>query len=388
MSNTREQIPINPSMLVWARETGGFTLEDLTKTFPKLPDWEAGSSYPTYGRLEELAKKYHRPIALFFFPAPPKEDSIEKSLRAVSEEEVFNLSPRMRFLFRRAKALQDKLHELLASEIDSQSKKLTWLNESQSKSLKQLTEHVRKTLGISIQEQTSWKNSDLAFKEWRSALAENGVYVFKEAFKSDNISGFCIYDNVFPIIFINNSHSKNRQVFTLFHELAHLIYKDSFLDVYGENTYALESLDPSHIEVKCNAFAGQFLLPDEAFSQYLTPQHTSENAIEKLAQLFSVSRETVLRKFLDRALIDKTYYFQLTNKWLDTFKKKKEEKESSGGDFYNSHMSYLGDAYLSLVFKKYYQGTFSQEKAAQLLNAPIRGLSTIEERLLNRGNTL
>jgi len=50
-----------------------------------------------------------------------------------------------------------------------------------------------------------WKDVDTALKKWRKAIESKGIYVFKEAFHLDDISGFCIYDYEFPVIYLNNS---------------------------------------------------------------------------------------------------------------------------------------------------------------------------------------
>ena len=94
---------------------------------------------------------------------------------------------------------------------------------------------VRKYLDIDLNTQFHWKNTDLAFKAWRRLLDRHGVFIFKEAFKDDAISGFCIHDKRFSVIYINNSKPDTRQIFTLFHELAHLL-----LGTGGINTRSKE----------------------------------------------------------------------------------------------------------------------------------------------------
>ena len=63
---------INPTIIKWARERSGYTLEDVAKSFKKdvttISNWELGTQAPTYVQLEKLADKYKRPVALFFFP--------------------------------------------------------------------------------------------------------------------------------------------------------------------------------------------------------------------------------------------------------------------------------------------------------------------------------
>ena len=50
---------------------------------------------------------------------------------------------------------------------------------------------------------------------WRSSFEKIGISVFKDSFQNDGYSGFCIYDKEFPVIYINNNLSKNRQLFTI-----------------------------------------------------------------------------------------------------------------------------------------------------------------------------
>lgn len=55
---------------------------------------------------------------------------------------------------------------------------------------------------------------------------------------------------------------KSRQIFTIFHELAHLLYRTGGIDVRSETFFRQLKGDYSRIEVKCNRFAGEFLLPE------------------------------------------------------------------------------------------------------------------------------
>ena len=232
------QIPINPSVLVWARETAGFSLNEIVKVkqLANVEKWEKGEESPTYAQLEKLAEKYHRPIAVFFFPKPPSEEAIEKSLRALSDQGLATVTPGVRFLFRKAKAFQLSLKELFEGQYELQERKLFWMKALGEAPIPEITKQVRERINVSIGEQESWRDSDEALRNWRDLLADNGIFVFKDAFKNPNISGFCIYDDLFPVIYVNNSHSKNRQIFTIFHEVAHLIFKQSYLDIFKRSS--------------------------------------------------------------------------------------------------------------------------------------------------------
>lgn len=71
-----EHIPVNPDILRWARETAGYSIEDVVDkikrkqvTVKVVQDWEDGNASPSYPQLEKLAYEiFKRPLALFSFP--------------------------------------------------------------------------------------------------------------------------------------------------------------------------------------------------------------------------------------------------------------------------------------------------------------------------------
>lgn len=53
-------------LLIWARESGGFTVNEAAKKAnvkpEKLSGWESGESRPTINQLRKLASIYKRPL--------------------------------------------------------------------------------------------------------------------------------------------------------------------------------------------------------------------------------------------------------------------------------------------------------------------------------------
>ena len=110
-------ISVNPQVLRWARTSLGLSQEEVAQRMNKkareLDTWERGEASPTYIQLEKLAYEiYKRPIALFFFPEVPEEETIEQEFRTLPKEELLRLSPWMRYLLRKARVLQLNLAEL------------------------------------------------------------------------------------------------------------------------------------------------------------------------------------------------------------------------------------------------------------------------------------
>ncbi len=380
------RIPINPEVLTWARRTAGYKIEDLVanKQFAKIAKWESGEESPTYSQLEKLAEKFHRPIVVFFFPEPPPEEPVEKALRAVSEDSVENLNPVIHYLFRKAKVFQLSLAELFEGQEEIQKQRLSWLTQAGVIESASFAERIRSILEVSIEEQQSWQGSDDAFKEWRRRLALRGVFVFKDAFKNTEVSGFCVYDDLFPIIFINNSHPKNRQIFTLFHELCHLLLKQSFLDIATEQSWLANQVHLGKEESLCNSLASEILVPVEHLISQVGSRFVDESLVDQLADSYHVSREVIARKLLDQGLVSRRSYEEMIHEWYSMRKRPSSETDKSSGNYYNTKSSYLGDSYISVVLRNYYQGRIDVVQASDYLDIKPKSFPGLEEKFLER----
>ena len=354
---------INPEILRWARETAGYQLDEVAgqATFKQIKAWERGSAYPTYRQLEGLASRYKRPLALFFFPGVPAEEAIESSFRSLPASQLQSLPTSIKLMLRKGRVFQLSLYELTASVNPSQELITNVLKFSGSRDVKKWANETRKFLGIDLDEQKRWHTDDEALKNWRTALTAKGIFVFKDAFDCDDYSGFCLYDDKFSIVFVNNSLAITRQIFTLFHELAHLIFRNNHIDATANDrgiSY-LKSVSKNYqdIEFLCNEFAAEFLLPTPDFGKEVKNYGTSSNGVAQLAKRYCVSREVVLRKMLKDKLISHAVYNKQVSGLNASYRR--AAKKGGGGSFYRTKLSYLGDAYVELVLAKYDQQQIS-----------------------------
>ena len=200
-------------------------LKRKTITAETIEAWERGEGTPTYAQLESLAYDvYKRPLALFFLSCAARRKNASPGIPHVSDQEIQRISPRLRYLLRKAQARQFNLAELSEDMLSPSRHLLRDIRVDAGTPATEMAERVQEYLGISLEAQAKWKNADEAFKRWRDALEGCGVFVFKEAFKDEMVSGFCLFDERFPVIYVNNSRPDTRQIFTLFHELAHLLF--------------------------------------------------------------------------------------------------------------------------------------------------------------------
>ncbi|MEP1142926.1 MAG: XRE family transcriptional regulator [Henriciella sp.] len=371
-----EPIPVTPEMVTWARERAGLSIKEASQRFKSIAKWEAGTNFPSYPQIEKMAQEFNLPVAVFFFPEPPELPKISESFRSLPAHEFEQLPRRVRFLVRKAKAFQLNLSELEGGKNPSERKIVSELHFSPEQSVENMARAVREFIGISIETQRSWPSIEEALSQWRSALHNLGISIFKDQFRLEGYSGFCLYDPKFPLIYVNNTSAKSRQIFTLFHELAHLLFETSGIDQVSDSYLARLKGQQKAIEVKCNQFAAEFLLPDAVFEQSLAGFPATEQTASKIASEFHVSREFIFRRFLDRELISKTVYDAAAKRWAS------ERGGGSGGNYYNTKFAYLGRDYISLVFSRFYQNRIDEAQAAEFLDVKPKSLSGLEAKLM------
>lgn len=304
----KEVSGINPQVLRWARERAGYILDDVALAFKKdvetIKNWESGGNAPTYVQLEKLAYQlYKRPIAIFFFPEPPKERDQTKEFRTLPRFEIEKLSIDTRYAIRQAEAMQSVLRELNEGTNPSKDKIFQDIKATPKSSAAELAKAVRDYLKVTLSIQSSWENNNEALQNWRMLLQEKGIFIFKRSFKQRDVSGFCLVEEEFPVIYLNNSIAESRQIFTMFHELAHILLRMS--GITKQNDRYIEKLSGTFkaVEVFSNQFAAECLVPPEDFEQWIRAKQFDDESIGNIANRYHVSREVILRKLLDRVLL-------------------------------------------------------------------------------------
>lgn len=381
-----DAMPINGEVLKWARESAGLTIDEVIQkinrkriTYDVIASWEKGTETPTYSQLERLAYEvYKRPLAIFFFPEPPEEITVKQSFRTLPEYEIQSMPVKMRFLLRKAQSFQLNLYDLYDGTNPSEKKITRDLEFSLDIPVQEIGKKIREYLSINIETQTSFGNPENAFKEWRKILEKSGLFIFKDAFQSDDFSGFCLYNDIFPVIYVNNSKPFTRQIFTLFHELAHLLFKTGGIDTNIEDYIEYLQGDDKRIEIICNSFAGEFLVPSEHFYAQSRNISINDEAISSLASIYHVSREVILRKLYNSGQIDQEFYSRKIQEWKRSVS---NINAGSGGNYYFTKGAYLGSKYIEKAFSQFYQNRITTERLADYLGVKVKNISGMESLL-------
>ena len=373
---------INPAIITWARERTSLTIEDLAYAMKKDPAeirmWESGDKVPSYASLEELAyQRLKIPLAVFFFPEKPNVPDPVNKFRRLPDTEFARLSPDTLHIMRIAQGYQDSLEQLIGPA--SSRRKIFRDLTPKGKSPQQLASDTRKYLGITLEQQFGFVGLEAAFKAWRFAVESAGVFTFKDTLKDRFISGFCLLHEYFPIIVVNNSNAFSRQVFTLAHELGHILFGvDGITD--ADETYIEQMDDPEKaLEIKCNQYAAELLVPAVSFQQeMLAFNNQGLDIVPQLADKYSVSREVILRRLLDCDAITKEYYTTKTTEWNADYSR---PHGKGGGNWYLTRLSYLGEGFTNLAFDNFQQGRLTKSELARHLNVNARNIDKLQSYL-------
>jgi Zn-dependent peptidase ImmA (M78 family) len=96
----------------------------------------------------------------------------------------------------------------------------------------------------------------LIFNVIRYNIDQSGIYVVSERVNDPTLKGFCITDEHFGMIFVNSAHQSSRaRIFTLLHELVHLLV--------AQPGISSPLLGRKPIERQINAIVARYLIPDD-----------------------------------------------------------------------------------------------------------------------------
>lgn len=370
---------VNGEIIRWAREFYNMSPDESAKAIgvdiSRYMNWENGTEYPTYAKLKKISDVFRKPSVVFFFPEPPKLPSIKGDLRTLPNEIVNSFSKNVIIQFEKAKVYQLSLKELYGSR-----KSIIAQRGSFPKDIEQLCNFFRTQLEFPISAQKERRSSKVVFEIFREKFYALGIYVFKDAFRDNNISGICINDDHYPVIVINNSMSFARQIFTLFHELYHLISDTSGAEIIRNDYYVALDERQTEVERACDTFANAFLVPMDDFKWELNKKPFNEARIAELSALYSVSKEAIMYKLYKMGKITSAEYNDLEEFFYgDAIRNgEKRNNHSRGGNHYYTQLTYLGLRYTGDVFREYFSGRIDGVHASEMLQCKVDHLPSLE----------
>lgn len=317
---------INPEILQWAREQCGLTFEQAVGSNfnpEKLRKAENGEIFLTFNQLLTIANKYGRNPAFFYLNKIPKDELID-DFRTPSSLKV-KFTPKLRKFI-----MYVKEKRKLALEYKFYDKEYEYLYVNSinlEDNITDVAKIISNVLKINLKERKSWRDKYSALREWITAIEAIGILIFQiSRIEQNEMRAFSISETPFPVIALNRGDSPLGRIFSLIHELCHIM-----LEKGGICTYRTKDEEHFKVEKFCNAVAGEVLVPTSSLlNQKIVKNHGTskiweERELGSLKRVYWVSSEVLLRRLLTLNLTSKKYYQEMKKEW--------EQRLSSAGGF-------------------------------------------------------
>ncbi len=296
----KQLVPINGSVLRWAREEVGLSEAAFAEAVKAEPAdvvaWESGRASPSKGAFTKIVEVLKRPSAVFFLPKPPVAAGLPTSLRNAPGLGSHKLDQAEVRQIRWARRLQDVVGWALR---DAGEPALDFPRYSLDDDPVKVAASERASTDVTAAEQLEWDNASEAFRVWRGVLEARGVLVLQLSIGKWNVRGFSAWDDHAPLVAVNTSYHPTARIFTLFHEFGHLLTRTDAACL----RFILPADRDSQLERWCERFAAAFLIPPDSLRVVASWYGASEavkvtdtDVARKIANRFKVStRATSLR---------------------------------------------------------------------------------------------
>lgn len=370
----RLEAAATPAVLRWARESIGLSdqlaAKRISVSAQKLKAWERGSSRPTFAQLRKAADVYKRPLAVFFLDSPPLDVTTPPDFR-LGHRGVSDASPALRLAIRQAHARRESALDLATAAGEQPPTFSHYI--PRDIRVEDAANLVRELLGISESDQTTWREPYRALSSWRQAVENLGIFVFQVSrVKVSEMRAFSIFESHFPVIAINSADAPNGRIFSLFHELAHVLTRSSALCAFDEGDAAVEE-----VELRCNAIAGHALVPTPALEKALAENIViDEAALSRLATHFCVSAQVVLRRLHEHKKVSDDFFRTQMKRLSST----KPAKKGGAVPLDVRTVASLGRSYIRLALAAYSQGSVTLGELAGLLEVKVAYIDRVASR--------
>ncbi|MBL8158901.1 ImmA/IrrE family metallo-endopeptidase [Candidatus Saccharibacteria bacterium] len=217
---------------------------------------------------------------------------------------------------------------------------------------------------------------------WKDLLTERGLYISEMGWETKSVRAFSIIKKSRAIIVLSTKEEPQPRLFSLLHELCHVIHKQSGIcDLHD---------DADDVEALCNRFAAAFLMPENKFRQaanelgVLVGSMPSGEQVKRLRKLFGVSRLAAYRRLHTLGYISKQQYETIQGEYSDDYEKPEEhKKKSKGGDYYRNKLANNSKRFTVEAFDAYADGRIGSRTLSRMLGISVKNLQEFKTRVGN-----
>lgn len=362
-----EYAHIKPENIRWARERAQLSIAVLAKNLhvadEKLLGWESGQDKITFKQAQKLADQLLIPFAYLFLNHFHEEPLPIPDLRTLENQGVNVASIELRKIIANVQEQQQWYKDYCIAQGVTQIKFGKRFNLDSP--VADIVADMRRQLNMqNSQRKGNWEDFLRLLIKKIEAL---GILVMRQGdlghhskpLSVDEFRGFAIFDEIAPVIFINQADVPSARLFTLIHELAHI-----WIGMSGVSDAAVQT--DQKVEILCNAVAAEFLVPAD---EILGLWHEYDNWTDNLPTLkshFHVSEWVLVRRALTLKLIEYTEYIRYTNKLKQDYIHR--SKQGSGGPtYYLTKKSQLSERFSRAIVAEALSGRILLRDAGHIL---------------------
>jgi Zn-dependent peptidase ImmA (M78 family) len=379
---------VQGDVLRWARETAGLDAGAAAKRLKVKPDrvaaWEVAGGKFSLVKLREIGAAYKRPLAALLLPQAPTEPPGPVDYRTVPDSERRPLSPRTILALRRARRVQRLARELALTTNEPPRPRLDRIALTDDPDVVAAT--VRQALGITFAEQRSWRSDSEALRRWSQAVEHWGVLVLQASLVVKEIRGVSMGDIEPPAVVVSTKDAPTARCFSLFHELCHLLVASpGMCDLLVEEANPIPAADRAgarRVESFCNRFAASVLVPDADLRAVVRGptgrDRWSDEQLGATADIFKVSREALLLRFVSLGWATQAFYLRKREEWREAAKRPgpKFGPRPAGKCIRNN-----GSTFVALTLKAHERGVITRRDVGDYLGVQLRHVPAIESLL-------
>lgn len=375
---------INCEMLKWARERTPIKIEEISlrmKEFSneQIENWENGTEYPSVNQAKKLCNLYDIPFAALYLSKLPNVDNTTYiDRRTYMDNLKGDISYELWKEINRLKSCRECAIELLNLE----EYRNVFKDINPNFSTNDISTKIREIFNIETPFKNKTAYSNNAFNYFRNKIESKGVMVLQiENISIKEIRGISLNYEILPIIAVNKNDSDRAKVFTLFHEIAHLVRRTSNLCLIDFNEREDEE------EKICNNLAANILIPEITLDSIINGKDLSDDrVITNLSDRYAVSKFVIIKRLYDLNKIDFVLYKSKYEKYLDIFNEIKKIKKKQGQKIIVTQdkklISSSGKLYPKIILNAYYEGKISFGEVCNTLNVNSRYIDNIERMVM------
>lgn len=372
---------IDSKIIEWSINTSGWKKielrEKLNISEKIFASWFKGQALITLNQLKELAKKTKRPLASFFLSTIPSESPTPKDYR-LHPEQKGKFDKKTIFAVRKARRLQKILKELMSNLYEDRKTKLKKreLNESPIK----VAEEVRELFELTEDKQKKFNNSYKFMRFLREKLEKNNIFTFQISMPQEDARGFTLSDSFPNIVTINSKDSIEARIFTLMHEVGHVLLKDTGISIPDFN-------NQNKVEKWCNEFSSNFLLPKNIAKKIFSENNSKlieTETLEFLSRKYKLSKNMLLYNMAKLKFITFEDYNEILNrykKYESIVKTEVEKKSPTGIPQDRKRLSELGNKFVSLVAENTERKNITYSDALNYLSIKSRNFNKLMKKV-------